>query len=317
LAKRTPPRNKKQKIRNTYGKSNLGGRDFQSDMVLHESEGINNIRKGKDKVIKTITEFVRTEVKHRKSTGVVVGISGGLDSAVATCLAVKALGPNKVCGLILPDSSVTPRRDTLDAEDLAQQLGIKYKIIEVRNIKKECLSKKLPRGSKLAKANLLVRLRMSLLYFYAAATNRLVLGTGDKSELLLGYFTKYGDGAADLFPIAGLYKTEVRELAQYLSVPKRVIKKKSSARLWKGHTAEGEIGMSYEEIDNILRRLEKDESTKNSNRGTSLEVSTSISRITKTNKKNVKRLIDLIERNKHKHEMPPICKLDGTKITRE
>ena len=87
-------------------------------------------------VIKTITEFVRTEVKHRKSTGVVVGISGGLDSAVATCLAVKALGPNKVFGLILPDSSVTPRRDTLDAEDLAQQLGIKYKIIEVRNIRK-------------------------------------------------------------------------------------------------------------------------------------------------------------------------------------
>jgi NAD+ synthase len=150
---------------------------------------------------------------------------------------------------------------------------------------------------------------MSLLYFHAAATNRLVLGTGDKSELLLGYFTKYGDGAADLFPIADLYKTEVREMAQYLSVPKHIVNKKSSARLWKGQTAEGEIGMSYEEIDYILRELEKNNG-KNNNRSTSLKVSPTIVNIKRLDRKKVKRLVDLIERNKHKHEMPPICRLN-------
>jgi NAD+ synthase len=275
---------------------------------MKEKGGIKIIGKEYNKIVKTIIEFIRAEVKSRGSTGVVVGISGGLDSAVATYLAVKALGPKKVFGLILPDSGVTPKRDTIDAEKLAKHLGIKYKITEVGKIKKLCLNKNLPHNSKLAKANLLVRLRMSLLYFHAAATNKLVLGTGDKSELQLGYFTKYGDGAADLFPIADLYKTEVREMAQYLLVSKNIVNKKSSARLWKGHTAEGEIGMTYEEIDHILRELEGNHS-KNNNNGRSFEVSPTVTTTKTVNKRKVKRLVDLIERNKHKHEMPPICRL--------
>lgn len=277
-------------------------------MQMKEKGGIKIIGKEYNKIVKTIIEFIRAEVKSRGSTGVVVGISGGLDSAVATYLAVKALGPKKVFGLILPDSGVTPKRDTIDAEKLAKHLGIKYKITEVGKIKKLCLNKNLPHNSKLAKANLLVRLRMSLLYFHAAATNKLVLGTGDKSELQLGYFTKYGDGAADLFPIADLYKTEVREMAQYLLVSKNIVNKKSSARLWKGHTAEGEIGMTYEEIDHILRELEGNHS-KNNNNGRSFEVSPTVTTTKTVDKRKVKRLVDLIERNKHKHEMPPICRL--------
>ena len=275
---------------------------------MKEKGGIGIIGKEYNKIVKTIIEFIRAEVESRGSTGVVVGISGGLDSAVATYLAVKALGPEKVFGLILPDSGVTPKRDTIDAEKLAKHLGIKYEITEVGKIKKLCLNKNLPHNSKLAKANLLVRLRMSLLYFHAAATNKLVLGTGDKSELQLGYFTKYGDGAADLFPIADLYKTEVREMAQHLLVPKNIVNKKSSARLWKGHTAEGEIGMTYEEIDHILRELEGNHS-KNNNNGRSFEVSPTLTTTKTVNKRKVKRLVDLIERNKHKHEMPPICRL--------
>ena len=277
---------------------------------MKEKGGIEIIGKEYNKIVKTIVEFIGAEVKSRGSSGVVVGISGGLDSAVAAYLAVKALGPKKVFGLILPDSGVTPKRDTIDAEKLAKHLGIKYKITEVGKIKKLCLNKNLPHNSKLAKANLLVRIRMSLLYFHAAATNKLVLGTGDKSELQLGYFTKYGDGAADLFPIADLYKTEVREMAQYLLVPTNIVNKKSSARLWKGHTAEGEIGMTYEEIDHILRELEGNHSKKNNNNGRSFKVSPTVTTTTKTvNKRKVKRLVDLIERNKHKHEMPPICRL--------
>lgn len=277
-------------------------------MQMKGKGGIKIIGKKYNKIVKTIIEFIRAEVKSRGSTGVVVGISGGLDSAVATYLAVKALGPKKVFGLILPDSGVTPKRDTIDAEKLAKHLGIKYKITEVGKIKKLCLNKNLPHNSKLAKANLLVRLRMSLLYFHAAATNKLVLGTGDKSELQLGYFTKYGDGAADLFPIADLYKTEVRDMAQCLLIPKNIVNKKSSARLWKGHTAEGEIGMTYEEIDHILRELEGNHS-KNNNNGRAFKVSPTVTTTKTVNKRKVKRLVDLIERNKHKHEMPPICRL--------
>ena len=275
------------------------------------------IQNEEDRIIRTICEFIKTEVEHRKSKGVVVGISGGIDSSVATCLAINALGPSKVFGLILPDSSVTPKRDIRDARDLAKKLAIKYQIIEVGKIKKQCLSKKLPYGNrldnKLAKANLLVRLRMSLLYFYAAATNSLVLGTGDKSEHQLGYFTKYGDGAADLFPIADLYKTEVRELARCLPIPKCIIDKKSSARLWRGQTAEREIGMSYEEIDHILQELEKDHAKNRDDRVMTMEYVPDIVDIKKSKKKNVKRLLYLINRNKHKHEMPPICKLISEK----
>jgi NAD+ synthase len=122
--------------------------------------------------------------------------------------------------------------------------------------------------------------------------NGLVLGTGDKSEIALGYFTKYGDGAADLFPIADVYKTQVRSLARYLSIPSDIINKKSSARLWKGHTAEGELGLSYDEVDLILENLKN------------------ISRIREPNlKKKIAKVKQLIDKNKHKQEIPATCKI--------
>ena len=211
--------------------------------------------KNNNKIIyNTISSFIKREIKKRESQGVVIGMSGGIDSSLTTVLAVKALGKQQVFGLILPDSSVTPKTDTKNAIDLAKSLRIKYKVIELNKIKKQIVNG-LPKN-KMARANLLVRLRMLLLYYYATVMNRLVLGTGDKSEMMLGYFTKYGDGGADLFPIADLYKTEVRSLAQYLGIPAKIIDKKSSARLWKGQTAEEEIGMKYEEIDKILLHIE-------------------------------------------------------------
>ena len=196
-------------------------------------------------VYNIISNFIKQEIEKREAQGVVIGMSGGIDSSLTAVLAVKALGNQQVFGLILPDSSLTPKTDTKDAIDLAKSLKIKYKVIELNNIKKQIVTS-LPKN-KMARANLLVRLRMSLLYYYATAMNLLVLGTGDKSEMMLGYFTKYGT-KNNLFPIADLYKTEVRSLAQYLGIPAKIIDKKSSARLWKGQTAEGEIGMKYEEI---------------------------------------------------------------------
>jgi NAD+ synthase len=245
-------------------------------------------------ICNTMINFIKHETKKRESDGVIIGMSGGIDSSLATVLAVKALGNQSVFGLLLPDSSVTPKSDTTDAIELAKSLKIKHKVIELNKIKEQLVDG-LPRN-KMARANLLVRLRMSLLYYYAAVMNRLVLGTGDKSEMMLGYFTKYGDGGADLFPIADLYKTEVRSLAQYLGIPAKIIDKKSSARLWKGQTAEGEIGMKYEEIDKILLHIEHNDIN-------------GFSKHTKLNENNISKVKSLLEKNEHKQNMPPICKL--------
>ena len=242
------------------------------------------------KVSDTIIEFIREEVKERKSDGVVIGLSGGLDSSVSAILALRALGRFRVFGLILPDPKITPKKDIDDAIELASNLKIKYKIIEIGNIKSHLL-KRLPKN-KVAQGNLASRLRMSIIYYYAGIRNFLVLGTSDKSELKLGYYTKYGDGAVDIQPIADLYKTEVRELAKFLQLSSPILKKKSSPRIWRGQTAEGEIGISYEVIDKILQSLESNSLRKNN-----------------FDPNSVERIVSLVRKNQHKQEMPPICKV--------
>jgi NAD+ synthase len=243
-------------------------------------------------IVGIITDFIINEVNKRNSEGVVVGLSGGLDSSVAASLAVKALGAKCVFALVLPELNITPKQDIFDAQQLAKSLRIKYKIIEIGVTKRRLLTK-MPKN-KLAQGNFSSRLRMCLIYYYAGIMHRLVLGTSDKSELMLGYYTKHGDGAADIFPIADLYKTEVRELAKYLQIPSAVLEKKSSPRLWKGQTAEDEIGLYYEEIDEILRKLDTDTLKKS-----------------KFNSKNIQRVVDLLQNNKHKRELSPICKFSN------
>ncbi|MGB7665421.1 MAG: NAD+ synthase [Nitrososphaeraceae archaeon] len=261
-------------------------------------------------IIRVISQFIKSEVKKSKSEGVVIGMSGGVDSSVAACLAVNALGAEQVFGLILPDSSVTPKNDTMDAEKLATKLGIKYKIIQVGKAKDQIL-RYLP-NNKLARANFLVRLRMSILYYYAALVNRLVLGTGNKSELILGYFTKYGDAAVDLMPIGDLYKSEVRELAEFMQISSKITRKKSSARLWRGQTTEGEIGLAYEKIDFILKQLENlVRGRRNANHRTSDDIHTKvkINRNFENSQKEVRRVLAIIEKSGHKHTPPPICRI--------
>jgi NAD+ synthase len=249
------------------------------------------------KVIKKISRFLSKETSLRNAKCVVIGISGGIDSTVTAYLSAQALGPEKVLGLLLPDYSVTPKIDVKHGLEISKKLKIDYELIDIGKDKYHII-KNFPRN-KLARANFLVRLRMAILYYYAAARGGIVVGTADKSELQLGYFTKYGDGGADIFPIADLYKTEVRKIAKYMDVPQHIIEKQSSARLWKGQTAEGEIGLPYENIDKILAQINFDKTLKNS----------SFPEIIGVDQKDVKTVFEWIKSNKHKHEWPiPRCK---------
>ena len=202
-----------------------------------------------EKITKLFEDFLHEQIEKNKAEGLILGLSGGIDSAVLAYLCKRSL-KEKTLALIMPDTEITPKYETEDALKMIALTGIQYKLLDIKPIVKEYSMYLEPNDW--AKGNLRARVRTNILYYYANAKNYLVLGSSDKSEYLTGYFTKFGDGAADLEPIISLYKLQVRKIAEFLGVPKNVIEKKSSAHLWKEHEAEKEIGVSYEEIDSIL-----------------------------------------------------------------
>lgn len=205
-------------------------------------------------VEKQIGSFIKNYVKNAEADGVVVGLSGGLDSSVTVALCVKALGKENVTTLIMPDKEVTPRQDVEDAINLSKRLGVQYTNIDIHPIYTTYAHTNPIHNEKKKTAcgNLRARIRMTILYYYANTQNLLVVGTGNKSEILIGYFTKWGDGAADFRPIRELYKIQVRLLAKHLGIPEHIVTKPSSPRLWKGQLAEREIGIKYDLLDLIL-----------------------------------------------------------------
>ena len=187
----------------------------------------------------------------------VFGLSGGLDSCVVAHLAREALGKTNSIALVLP-YKITAKSDLGDANTIIETLGIESKLIDITPmVDAYFLRAGLDdgpdtRAKRIRRGNMTARERMAILYDHAKEYNALVLGTGNKTERLLGYFTRYGDGAYDINPIGSLYKTQVRQIARYLGAPQRVIDKPPTAGLWPGQTDEGELGFLYQDVDRLL-----------------------------------------------------------------
>jgi len=235
---------------------------------------------------KKIASWIRQQVKESKAKGIVVGLSGGIDSACVVLLAKMAVGKN-VLGLIMPCQSNPV--DEKYAMLLAKKFNIKVKKIPLDRVCESFL-KTVPTKNKLALANLKPRLRMITLYLFANSLNYLVAGTGNKSEAMVGYFTKHGDGGVDILPLGDLLKVDVRKLARELDVPCQIIERVPTAGLWEGQTDEGELGMSYEDLDRAIVAIQagKDKSFKPKN--------------------IILKVKRLMNKSEHKRYLPPIFK---------
>jgi len=202
-----------------------------------------------------IEDFIKTYVQNAHLKSVVVGLSGGVDSAVASVLCKKALGRDNVICIFLPDNS-TPNEDIRHKEVLVKKFDLVCEEKNIAHLVEEVRKSCIIEPDKVALGNIKARVRMILLFEYANMSKSLVCGTSNKSEMLIGYFTKYGDGGVDIQPLADLYKTQVIQLAKYLDIPDEIIKKPPTAGLWKGQTDEKEIGLDYTTLDKILYGLE-------------------------------------------------------------
>ncbi len=261
---------------------------------------VNSVNYVKAKI--EIAEFLYDYFANSRTKGAVVGVSGGVDSCTTLALVALALGPRRVTALILP-SGFTPKQDVEDAVAVAKQFGVRYYVIGIDQLLSAYAA--LPfydENNVVAKGNLMARIRMSILYYYANKNNLLVVGTGDKSELMLGYFTKYGDGGVDILPIGDLYKTQVRQMARLLGLPEHVVLKPSSPRLWAGQTAEGELGMKYSEVDLVLYAYEIGIPKRD------IPAETGVSR------SKVESILARVRENAHKRAPPPVAKLVRSRL---
>ena len=254
------------------------------------------------KNIDGIKEFIQHQVEDARTSGVVIGLSGGIDSALTAKLCVDALGKENVYCVNLPCKS-NPN-DEVDAKLVADWLGLPMRRIDLGPAFEqmaitmdEPVENGQPSAKTLTLANMKSRLRMIALYAIANEHNLLVAGTTNKSEVLLGYATKYGDGGVDIEPIQDFLKTEVWEMSSMLGVPQKIIDRIPTAGLWDGQTDESELGMSYYDIDAVLRNAVL------SYNHASDELNHFPDRIEAINK-----IKDLIDRNRHKGKIPPFYK---------
>ncbi|MFH1328150.1 MAG: NAD+ synthase [Candidatus Bathyarchaeota archaeon] len=247
-----------------------------------------------EKTANKITLLLRKYVESARASGVVLGMSGGVDSSVAAILSLRALGKDQVIGISIPEMETLEPEDIEDASKLAQRFKFKFSEVDISETI-NVISKLLPvfdPSDNVAKGNLKSRIRMLTLYYFANRLRCIVVGTTNKSELLTGYFTKYGDGSSDIAPLGNLYKTQVYQLASYLKIPKKIILKRPSAGLWRSQYDEDEFEMKYKDLDLILYGLENNFSDE--------EIADQL-KVSKKNVKNVRRRLTL---NKHKRFGP-------------
>ena len=207
---------------------------------------------------KRITRFIKEYVEKAESSGIILGLSGGVDSNTIAALSSLSIGGDRVLGLLIPEQETFNQKDISDAMSVAEKFGLKTQVCGITPIL-ESFYRVIPifdNSDKLCKGNIKARTRMILLYYYANKLNRIVCGSSDKSETMMGYFTKWGDVAADISPIMDLYKTQVRRLAEHLGVPTELATKPSTPALWPNQFAETELGIKYETLDLILYGLE-------------------------------------------------------------
>lgn len=210
-------------------------------------------------VEKRVCRFIKEYVEKAGAQGIVLGLSGGVDSATAAALSSKAIGGKNVLALMLPEKETFKRKDIDDAKKIADQFQLQTQTIDMTDVLKS-FYQGIPAFDlvdRLCKGNIKARTRMIFLYYYANKQNRIVCGTSDKSETMIGYFTKWGDAAADIAPIIDLYKLQVRKLACHLGIPEKLALKPSTPALWPNQLAESELEINYETLDLILYGLER------------------------------------------------------------
>jgi len=248
-----------------------------------------------------ITGFIAGLLDEAGARGAVIGLSGGIDSTLTAHLAVEALGADRVRGLVMP-TEVNTDRNMSDAERVGEMLGIEYDVVDIQPVVDAFfdvfpganVEERSDDDLRTAAGNVRVRTRAVLNYFVANAQNRLVLGTGNRSEALAGYYTKYGDQAVDCNPIGNLYKLQVRQLADHVGVPREFVEKPPSAEMWTGQTDEAEMGLTYDLLDAILA-LHVDGPLSESATARSLDV----------DPEAVERVEELYRASEHKRHMPP------------
>ncbi len=251
----------------------------------------------KEENIPVIHSFIKQKVEEVGAKGILIGLSGGLDSAVVTKLCADAIGPERVLVLIMPETA-TPQKDIQDALSLANELKVPYRVIDITETVAAFTDLLSPiELDRTTLGNIKARCRMILLYTHSNLENSIVMGTSNKSELLCGYFTKFGDGGSDFSPIGDLYKSQIKDLARAIEIPENLIEKPPSAGLAEGQTDEKELGISYADLDRILLGIELKQKPEIISQKTGIELS------------EVNRISDLVEKNVHKRKMPLIPKI--------
>ncbi len=246
-------------------------------------------------VRRVLVEFLRNEAGRFGFGKGVIGLSGGIDSALSCFLAVEAFGPENLLALLMPYRTSNPN-SLRDAQMVVDQLGISSEIVEITPMVDPFFELS-PDMDRRRRGNVMARTRMIVLYDRSVAWDGLVIGTSNKTELLLGYSTQWGDSASGINPIGDLYKTQVRQMAKALGVPESILQKTPSADLWQDQTDEGELGITYAEADRILYLL--------------FDMRYRIDEVVSMgfDERKVRRLWHLVQRNQYKRRMPIIAKL--------